>query len=981
MSLLAIEHWSNLACAGGIAQQDLGRATAVREVLAVDGADSLAFVLPRAMVKRRSFGLRQVVRLVDSLGEVREYRVRRIDYDPQGATANVVCAPAIADLATAGLVRGLDGGTTITASLTPAQWIDTYVLSNLANDQLTWLGRGVVEYTSYITMTIEAVTRLGLLRELAAKLGAELQLRRSGDTAYLIDLVAQIGSSAAPAVALYGRNLVMASLEEDDATLATVIQPTGTRPNANAAPVTLKQMAWRITNIAGTGPFAITLADAMGGAGPVGFDDQLNGLYLEAKDATRYQILDSVASSQTVVVASTGTMSLGMQVGVVRTSGGDAAYEVMAPAAAALSGRVAAPLVVGAARGERNLLTDGNFAYAGTGYVTAVGGWRELYPVADTADIAGTVSSSTSSSTSLPVSGFPANATIKRGERLNVGALVIATTSTPFIVDIGGAGVNNTFSSSAGTSASVALSGTLGANVSDNQPLAATNGFGTVAVNGAQSAGATSLAIKNIPAYRKLFNLDKIVVSRGGTFVALLQSDVTVTNTMPIEQTKIFSIPVNYQGFRLNGSGRNPDAQPSNNITVELFNYANGQTYYLNLYAGQNMQGTTFTVGMVVPANSSVTLNAGAYLSLTQYGEATIELTQATAMWDTTTREVAVTFTAFPGIVIDGVTRAAETDQRVKWTTNAGVQIASAGGVGSPLLVGTLAAGATSATLRNTDVRVWPAGTTFSAAGSALYTGATTTLNSSGVGTLTLSAAFSATNGQSVTVDRREEGYLLNGGGLNLLRMVATQKSETVTIPVPSGTMPLLARARLHVWRTTGAASTGVGVSLSIMNNATGTALASASQNLAALQYQVIELTVAHSLAATTTVYLNVNSTASETSLDYQVCLEWFALYKETSDATIPFTAGSYANLLWQEANVALAERALAPRTVRATVADLCRVLGVTLEPFVLVKGGRLQFEALGITSRIVGLDLNHDDPAQSALTLDTMPARVSALV
>ncbi|GAB1345097.1 hypothetical protein MASR1M101_42240 [Gemmatimonas sp.] len=70
----------------------------------------------------------------------------------------------------------------------------------------------------------------------------------------------------------------------------------------------------------------------------------------------------------------------------------------------------------------------------------------------------------------------------------------------------------------------------------------------------------------------------------------------------------------------------------------------------------------------------------------------------------------------------------------------------------------------------------------------------------------------------------------------------------------------------------------------------------------------------------------------------------------------------------------ALQQRALAPRTIKATVADLARMTGRATETLVLAKGVRIRFEELAITSRVVDLLLNHSDLAQSTLTLDTSP-------
>lgn len=994
MTLRALEHWSDFACAGGYGQQDLSHVLECEESLRVDGNDALRVTVPQLYVRRRGFKLRQVLRLTDALGDIREYRVRRVERDPMGSTATIYGAPVLYDLAAAGLVRGPDGSTVLSASLTPAQWIDTYVLANLAADALPWLTRGTLHFTAYVTLALENVTRLGLLRALAEKVGGELQLRRTGEGAYAIDLLTEIGSTVTRAEAHYGRNLLSAVLEEDDGNLATIIQPSNTKPNANAAPVSMLQMAWRITGVAGTGPYALTLADPTGAPGPIYVDGQLDGYWLVAKDDTKIEILSSTASAQEVTVASLGTLALGMQVGLVRSSAGAVIEEVANDAALALYGRVVAPLAVGTARGERNLVTDGNFAYGGLTYLgTQATGWREVYPLAENAEISGAVTSNTSASTALPVSGFPANAVIRRGEQIIVGTLVLGA-SNAAVLPSSSSTSSATTASADNATVSIPLAGTLPTSLTDGQTIKLTatdypnNASGTqvtnVTVNGAHSAGATSVSLRNVRGTRNLFNGDKLVVKRGGTYVGITDQPVAFINASPSPTTITASVSLTYLGWNGGNTGK-PDPIPSG-ATVAMSHGPSGFTSTASLIGGQNMSGTTFTMSMILLPFSAVVVPAGTLCTfVSESAPVTITNTAADGTWPTN-RQLAMSCASFAGLVIDGTTYGLPAGATAEWQTSAAASIA-AGSIKFPSGLAISATGATVEVVeefgggRAADI---PAGATLSIIGATNKVASTVTLDGTGAGTVTLVNAISAVATQGVSVTRRSSWPTVAGGVSMIRTQSGSCRADTpVRITVPSGTVNLLAKTRVHVWVPGGTASNAYTVVLYIIRNTGSAIVATATVNLAnGVEFQTIELAAAFAATATDDYYITVVTNAPDSvAPNYYSMIESFGFYRDTADNTIPFTPGSFANTLWHAANTELTNRTLAPRTIKATVADLCRLTGIAVESLVLVKGGRIAFEALDVSSRMVDLVLNHTDPAQSAITLDTMPPRMSALV
>ncbi|GAB1345098.1 hypothetical protein [Gemmatimonas sp.] len=918
MSLLALEHWSDLAAAGGLAQQDLMPALDVQESLNIDGNDWLRFSVPQRYVLRSGFGLRQVVRLVDALAGIREYRVRRIERDPRSGVATVFGAPVLYDLASAGVVRGPDGSTTLAASLTPTQWIDTYVLANLAADALAWLGRGTVAYTTYVTMTLENVTRLALLRALAEKLGCELDLPRNGESGYVIDLVAAIGAATTPVEGLYGRNLLAATLEQDDGNLATVIQPTNTKPNVNAAAVSMLQMAWRITGVSGTGPYTLTLADPTGAPGPIYVDGQLDGYYLVAKDDTKTAILSSEASTQNVTVASLGTLALGMQVGLVRTSAGAAIEEVANDAALALYGRVVMPLTVGTARGERNLITDGNFAFGGLTYLgTQATGWREVYPLSENVDIAGSVVSNTSASTALPVTGFPANAVIRRGEQIIVGTLALGA-SNAAVLPSSAVASSSTAASANDATVSIPLVGTLPTSLTDGQTIKLTatdyptNNGGAqvtnVTVNGAHSAGATSVSVRNVRGTRKLFSGDKLVLKRGGTYVGITDQYVLLTNSLGSIQLVSFTLPLTFAGWNGGNTGK-PDPIPSG-ATLALNHSASGFSAAAILSGGQNMDGTSFACAMNLLPYQTVLIPPGTLCSfVSESAPVTITNTAADGAWPTT-RQRTATFTAFPGLVIDGTTYPFPAGATATWQTSAGADIAAA----SIKFPSALAVSATSATVevleefgggRGADI---PSGATLSILGTTNKVGATVTLDGTGAGTVTLVNAISAVATQGVSVTRRSAWPTVAGGVSMIRTQSGSCRADTpVRITVPSGTVNLLAKARVHVWVPGGTASNAYTVVLYIIRNTGSAIVATTTVTLTnGVEFQSIDLAAAFAATATDDYYITVVTNApNSVSPNYYSMIESFAFYRDTADPTIPFSPGAEPNALWHAANTA----------------------------------------------------------------------------
>ncbi len=194
---------------------------------------------------------------------------------------------------------------------------------------LTFLEIGEVLTTASVDIAYDVDTVWTALAKLKEATGHEASFRwdLDGETVYL-DLIPTDGTSR-----------IDGSLESDlspSATFGDTITNDGPRLEAghNAEIKRTRVIAEQRSRIYGVGAEGvgigealwvvdaidgndITLADLGGGAGPIGFDDQLNGLYLEAADrTTRVAITDCAVDTQIATVTSASAFTVGDRVKV-----------------------------------------------------------------------------------------------------------------------------------------------------------------------------------------------------------------------------------------------------------------------------------------------------------------------------------------------------------------------------------------------------------------------------------------------------------------------------------------------------------------------------------------------------------------------------------------------------------------------------------------------------------------------------------------
>jgi len=471
--VVEVELWSDWSCVSG--------AVAIGALLVLSGTysdqldNSDALTATIQSDARVPVTIRSVVRVTDALGVVREYRVKSIGTTLVDDQQTIRGLSPYADLNTLGLVRSTTGGVTsyaVGGRYTATEFVDTFVLANLAADSASWLERGTVDPTALETITApeEGWTRSEWLRQLADRYGVELRLRRNGSTNYLIDLLTAVGSSAADVPVAMGKNLLAAQNDADDGELCTAITVLGAIEDGATVPADIGDNAWELGTIPGSAPYWIPLTDPAGGAGPVAFASQFGaasgsqGAYLLRSDAGTTQITDSrTTPDNAVLVAATTGLTAGHHVQIVADSSAARLTELCAPNVSRLhrSDRVAT------LRGERNLLRNMLFLDWADVFTPALwaaqGGTLNVgeYPRDTPATLSSIVTNGVQSAGAAGINfrGAPANARFYSGEYLVAGAAPYRVGNVVAVAD--GAGVGSI----------VFATGTLPAPIADGQPI------------------------------------------------------------------------------------------------------------------------------------------------------------------------------------------------------------------------------------------------------------------------------------------------------------------------------------------------------------------------------------------------------------------------------------------------------------------------------------------------------------------------------
>ena len=338
-----LEVWSTLQCAGGVRQLIVTDIVALTETRSIPGEESLALTARFSVALLSALAEWKVLRVVFDDDTFDEWRVAGITEGRGDDGASLVEVRALwptVDLASLGIITrteidGLVRPDFEMIGLSPAEHLTSFILPALTAAGATWFAAGTITPIMPVDVVYAWTTPKEAIDLLAAQTGYEFQLRKNGTTNYLIDLVATIGGSAAMVHFRIGRNLTGIKRQRSAVELVSRVYPRGTNEDGIAA--TMARARWKATAV-DTALDDVTLADPVGGDGPILFDDQLNGKYLRRVSGTLDQILDCVAATQKIRVADASFYAVNDVIEFRATSGGADLVSLDSPAAVTLYG-------------------------------------------------------------------------------------------------------------------------------------------------------------------------------------------------------------------------------------------------------------------------------------------------------------------------------------------------------------------------------------------------------------------------------------------------------------------------------------------------------------------------------------------------------------------------------------------------------------------------------------------------------------------
>ena len=263
-------------------------------------------------------------------------------------------------LAVRGLVRSGSTFNFAAGKSTVSDLLNTYVLTNLADDSLSWLSLGTIEWPDVIELAaLDRASRGVVLDGIEQATGYTVRLRAvytgAALTGFAIDVLADPAAALETVPLSVGAQVAALKRTQDALKAATVTVP------FDAAGLPMEKTIWRVDTITGTAPAWLTLRDTVSPLlYPIRQDDQLNGLYLEQRDMTRTQITDSRASDSAVQIASIGTIAAGDEITIVKDATGAAVVELTSPTGVASArGRLVASVATTVTDARRNLVRNG----------------------------------------------------------------------------------------------------------------------------------------------------------------------------------------------------------------------------------------------------------------------------------------------------------------------------------------------------------------------------------------------------------------------------------------------------------------------------------------------------------------------------------------------------------------------------------------------------------------------------------------------
>lgn len=952
----------------------------------LDGMDSAKFRVQ--LPTRTAITLRTPLRFRGSDNVIREYRVQRYQKDPLGKWADIDCVPVFYDLTAAGPITEVVNGTEYTAfggTLTASQWITSYVLTNLVADGLNgWLDTtlGTIDSTQLVTLAWEQWTRAELLRAIADAIGLELVLIQvSAGGKYRIHMLDERGSTSPVIRVSQSRNLIERSVEAGADGIATVVRPRGDVPEGGTEPASIGDHIFTVQSIASGW---VVLIDPTTNAPPLQIDDMANGLYLQflsGTTAVRRIIDDSRASDGAVHLADTSLLTVAARVTLVQDTNGTPISTITHPAALATYGRVVAPLQVDGMRGEANRVPNSNFSQGASQWAGYGAGWVEPYVPSEVTDLTGAMNGvkTAGAPATLAVDGLPAGATIRRGERIEVASVLLATVNgTEKVVPSTG-------------NVTLGLSGTLAQNVAASAVLRAYTSAGVaygalITANGSATAGATSLAVSAPSmANRAVQAGDKLRFTRGGTYNG--QVGTTASNTNGTGSDVVWTTTLTLAQALVNAA-----AVP----TSPTLTAGDALTFYIST-TGQTINGTvgvggytadalTLPISITVPAMSTIDLPATfTVIFAVKTTTETKSITNSTTEWPDN-KQLAFTWTG--GLTYTGATL-------IEWLSSTDALL------GTLQEISGVTAASTSATLKNNYLSSFTAASVLYSEPETLYCAAMVQANGSGACTIAVQTANSVSlaDNSPVRIVRNTFGWIDQGAGSQTLLRASTGwlSSDAIVLVPALGSKTVWAHFAAQFWHSRNDFTNGTTflLRLDVIDADTGAALATITSDPLPLTTSVgadrpqtigAVVKVQTELLATTRIRVNAYPlvTAGFPGIDFSTksyAMASYAMLTEGPDPNVPFTASSHCNTGFNAGVRYLQVYAREVRSISITVAQLNDITGMLLHAEQVVCGGSLLLADQSETLRAVSVTRDHFTPSRSSLVLETLKRNISRLL
>lgn len=409
--------------------------TQIRLVETIAGSDDAGtLTLPRTLALACGVSEGRVLRAWWPARGTMEWPILRVSDSDPGDLTSVTLGTMRAILAWRDMARVLGARAVVTEfaamSGTVADVLAQRVLTNLAEDGLSWLSAGVIETSAVYPWPTQSSVRRGEVLTLIEQVtGHEVRLRAlAGDTGYAIDVLASLGGDAETRLVSVPWQTI--SRTRDLLQAATEVLPVGEDGQR------MGEVDWVGGAAIGSGPYWIPLTDPTGGEAPIQEDGQCAGALLALPDGSTLPVLATRASDSAVQVAALGTYSTGQRVLFWESATGRPLSRLTSPSAIAERGVVSAEVRVKGARAERTLNPNPDFALGVIGWTPGTAG-----TMMDRADFDKTLvfaangarGAGTGTGTPFAVDGLPALQKLYRGQTIEHtgAALAVSAAAIP----------------------------------------------------------------------------------------------------------------------------------------------------------------------------------------------------------------------------------------------------------------------------------------------------------------------------------------------------------------------------------------------------------------------------------------------------------------------------------------------------------------------------------------------------------------------